>query len=295
MPDPSPEAQIIPLDKMPQQAGVRDAKDDWTGVISRKERRKLQNRLNQRRYRLRKQHEDNRPAPKAETISGRSTMSSASIVELLLSFKHEKPEDFECAKAPWFALEFRKWFEMKAYESFMSGAPNKDHLISLSRLNVHRAINENIAAIGMTPAWMNSDDAISIFNIAQPSFSVESIPSCLKPTFIQLHIPHHPWLDFFPFPRMRDRMILAEDTFDDDDLCHDLMAFWDTRNTAATLLVWGNSWDAQNWEVTENFARKWKWLLPDSPELLASTNNWRRSRGERPLPWKDILSDLEVG
>jgi len=52
MPDPSPEAQIIPLDKMPQQAGVRDAKDDWTGVISRKERRKLQNRLNQRRYRM---------------------------------------------------------------------------------------------------------------------------------------------------------------------------------------------------------------------------------------------------
>ncbi|KAJ5094919.1 hypothetical protein N7532_007210 [Penicillium argentinense] len=277
MTDPSQGAQIIPLSKMPQQAGVRD---DWTGVISRKERRKLQNRLNQRHY-----------LSNADIIATPSAIPSASRVQLLDSFKLERPEAFECARAPSFALEFRRWFEMKVYQSFMSGMPNRDHLISLSRLNVHRAINENIAAVGITSAWMKSDDAISIFNLAQPSFSVEGIPPCLRPTFIQLHIPHHPWLDFFPFPRMRDCMILAAqgDSFDDDDLCHDLMAFWDTRNTAATLLVWGNSWDAQHWEVTEGFAQKWKWLLPDSLELLASTNRWRRSRGERPLIWNDIL------
>lgn len=142
----------------------------------------------------------------------------------------------------------------------------------------------------MTTAWMESDDSISIFNLKQPSFSVEKIPHCLRPTLIQLHITHHPWLDFFPFPNMRDCMILAGDSFDDDDLCHDLMAFWDTRNTSATLLVWGNSWDAKNWEVTEGFAHKWKWLLRDSPELLISTNHWRKLRGEQPLIWKKILS-----
>jgi hypothetical protein len=88
---------------------------------------------------------------------------------------------------------------------------------------------------------------------------------------------------------MRDRLILAGDSFDDDDLCHDLMAFWDTRNTAATLLVWGNSWEPKNWEVTENFAHKWKWLLIDSPGLLASTNIWRKSRGDKPINWREIL------
>jgi hypothetical protein len=200
---------------------------------------------------------------------------------------------FECAHAPPHALKFRDWFEKEAYQSYIDGSPNRDHLIGLSRLNVHRAINENIDSIGMTTAWMQSDDSISIFNLKQPSFSVEKITFCLRPTFVQLHFPHHPWLDFFPFPSMRDCMSLAGDSFDDDDLCHDLMAFWDTRNTAAILLVWGNSWKASNWEVTEGFALKWKWLLCGSPELLISTNRWRKLRGEKPLIWKESLSDAQ--
>jgi hypothetical protein len=47
----APESRAIALAAMPQQFGVRTVGDDWTGVIDRKERRKLQNRLNQRRYR----------------------------------------------------------------------------------------------------------------------------------------------------------------------------------------------------------------------------------------------------
>ncbi|KAJ5769448.1 hypothetical protein N7520_004007 [Penicillium odoratum] len=299
----SAKTQIIPLDKMPQQAGVRKAQDDWTGIINRTERRKLQNRLNQRRYHLviiadisvsGMRRKDNRGESDAviTTITSSGAFPSASTpVMLPLDSQAVRKESFECAHAPPNALQFREWFEKIAYQSYIQGSPNRDHLISLSRLNVHQAINENIAAIGMTTAWMQSDDSISIFNLKQPSYSVERIPHCLRPTFLQLHVPHHPWLDFFPFPSMRDCMILAGDGFDDDDLCHDLMAFWDTRNTAATLLVWGDSWDANNWEVTEGFAHKWKWLLRDSPELLASTNRWRKSRGERPIVWRRILID----
>lgn len=84
---------------------------------------------------------------------------------------------------------------------------------------------------------------------------------------------------------MRDCLILTEDLFDDNELCHDIMAFWDTGNTGATLLVWGAPWDPSNWEVTEGFVSKWGWLLTGSPELLASSNSWRRVRGERPLIW----------
>ncbi|KAJ5661892.1 uncharacterized protein N7477_009508 [Penicillium maclennaniae] len=292
MEDPSAKAQIIPLDRMPQQAGVRRAQDDWTGIVNRTERRKLQNRLNQRRYRLRRQNNqaESHAVVTTATSSGASS-SSSSIVMLPPDVQAGSEEVFECAHAPPNALQFRERFMQLAYQSYIQGSPNRDHLISLSRLNVHQAINENIAAIGMTTAWMQSDESISIFNLQQPSFSIEKIPPCLRPTSLQLRIPHHPWLDFFPFPNMRDCMILAGDAFDDDDLCHDLMAFWDTKNTAATLLVWGNSWEAKNWEVTEAFAHKWKWLLRDSPELLASTNFWRKSRGEKPITWKYILSD----
>lgn len=198
-------------------------------------------------------------------------------------------EDHRCPHEPPHALQYRRWFETIAYQSYFNGKPNRDHLISLSRLNVQKAIHQNIAAIGMTSEWMINDESISIFNLKQPSFLLDAIPLSLRPTLIQLQIPHHPWLDFFPFPRMRDLMILAGDSFDDDDLCHDLMAFWDTRNTAATLLVWGNSWEPTNWEVTEAFAHKWSWLLRESPGLLMSTNRWRISRGDKPINWRNVL------
>ena len=41
---------MLTLELMPEQLGVRIVGDDWTGTTSTKERRKLQNRLNQRAY-----------------------------------------------------------------------------------------------------------------------------------------------------------------------------------------------------------------------------------------------------
>lgn len=151
----------------------------------------------------------------------------------------------------------------------------------------------------MNSDWMKSDDSVSIFNLLRPvtgnGTGEESIPSSLRPTTIQRTVPHHPWLDFFPFPRMRDTLILAcaaNSEFDDDELCHDLMAFWDTRNTNATLLVWGPPWDPGNWEVTETFVRKWGWLLKGSRELFVSTGTWRRKRGEKALDWGSYVQSV---
>lgn len=45
-----PQSGII-IAKMAQQRDLRRPDDDWSGVISRSQRRKLQNRLNQRRHR----------------------------------------------------------------------------------------------------------------------------------------------------------------------------------------------------------------------------------------------------
>ena len=47
-----PSAGYVLLERMPQQAEVRTAEDDWTGSTNAAERRKKQNRLHQRLYRM---------------------------------------------------------------------------------------------------------------------------------------------------------------------------------------------------------------------------------------------------
>ena len=50
------------------------------------------------------------------------------------------------------------------------------------------------------------------------------------------------------------------------------------------LAVWGNYWEAKDWELTEGFVWKFGHLLNDCEDLIASSNTWRAHRGEPPLP-----------
>lgn len=141
----------------------------------------------------------------------------------------------------------------------------------------------------MTPhnEWMH-DDALSPFSTQGPTSAIvdaSSLPLSLRPTRVQRECPHHPWLDFFPFPRMRDNLIRAGDGFDDEQLCVDIMGFWDVNSAASVegcnLLVWGEPADPRSWELTEAFIKKWPWVVRGSPELMESTNYWRGRRGEK--------------
>lgn len=181
-------------------------------------------------------------------------------------------------------------YERRAIESYLGGSPQVDQLISLSRLNVWHAANANIVAVGMTTEYLWADEAISSFCGPSANILKDTVPASLQPTALQRTVPHHPWFDVFPFPSIRDNFLRKVNDLDDEDLCHDLIGFWDTCRTDATLLVWGLPWDPLNWEVTEAFARKWGWTLRGCPEILKSTNRWRARRGEKPLAWRHVLS-----
>lgn len=67
-------------------------------------------------------------------------------------------------------------------------------------------------------------DAVSPFATLRPGYiGNQSLPLSLQPTALQRSKEHHPWLDCFPFPSMRDNLLRALDGFDEDQLCLDIM------------------------------------------------------------------------
>ncbi|EAW12041.1 DUF3425 domain-containing protein [Aspergillus clavatus NRRL 1] len=175
-------------------------------------------------------------------------------------------------------------FSKSAYQSYVLGSPAADHLITLSKVNVFRAFASIMSVLGMshTDSWMY-EDALSPFPTMPAGYVEElKLPPSLRPTQLQRTVPHHPWLDFFPHPQIRDNLLTTgEDNFDDDQLCCDIMGFWDSGMDGCSLLVWGEPSDPKNWEVTEKFLKKWPWVVRGCPDLLQSTNHWRQQRGEK--------------
>ncbi|RDK39600.1 DAGAT-domain-containing protein [Aspergillus phoenicis ATCC 13157] len=279
-------SNTVTLRPMPQLEHLWTPEDDWTGVSDRTHRRRLQNRLNQRAYRRKHKAATGNSSSSSSSSSSSLSPSSSSTQTLIphSSTIHHHPttpptstsdefDDLHCHLAPDNFHQIRHAFILLATQSYLTNSPRLEHLLSLSRLNVHRAINDNIRILGMTPAWLRPDDALSIFNnntiitnnpSPLPDVDISTLPESLRPTALQRLVPHHPWLDFFPFPEMRDRLIVAATAgyLDEDELCRDLMAFWDTRNSGATLVVWGVPWDPWNWEVTEAFLAKWRTDVP---------------------------------
>lgn len=78
-------------------------------------------------------------------------------------------------------------------------------------------------------------------------------------------------------------MLAQGEDFKDDDLCYDLVETCHAPSERSGLIVWSDAWRPESWEVTEEFARKWGWMLRGCGDLLRSTNIWRRQRGEDDL------------
>ncbi len=78
-------------------------------------------------------------------------------------------------------------------------------------------------------------------------------------------------------------MLLAGGSYDEYELCNDLVDFCDVPNEKTGLIVWGEPWDPSGWEMSESFLSRWRWVVNGCVGLLASTNYWRAQRGESEL------------
>lgn len=171
-----------------------------------------------------------------------------------------------------------------------------DHLLSLIYYNVWRALVRNSQLLRLDQSQMCCDDYISPFYGAAPnSAALDDIPTSLSPTYLQCTMRHHPQVDIFPDPVIRDNMLrIGDDNVDQDELCMDLIECGESdpacySQVPTGAIVWGEPWDIRSWEVTETFARKWCHILKGASKLFLSTNLWRQRRGEPPLSFEAIL------
>ncbi|KAL2064065.1 hypothetical protein VTL71DRAFT_4559 [Oculimacula yallundae] len=202
---------------------------------------------------------------------------------------------------------------------------SSDHLLHLIHFNVFRGLITNKSILrGRTlqskinldillPNCRNLCDGLALIR-SKPG---QVIPSSLNPTYVQASIAHSSWMNMFPFPAIRDNLIKAEKDFDHEELCFDLFGEmisswtldarpalqevrgWDDDNegefTARRkgLILWGEPWDKNAWEVTPGFIQKWAWLLRNCDELIDSTNRWRSMRDENPLAYPFVVVSEE--
>ncbi|RFU26827.1 hypothetical protein B7463_g9509, partial [Scytalidium lignicola] len=285
----APQLVSIELALMPQLVEAQHREDDWTGLTDATARRKRQNRLHQRAYRRRRKarefdgdycpssNRDGLGIPRLELLDPQSTSADliaglhpASSTSNTISAQHRTPDDirrlYNATQTFYFPLSL-------------------DHLIVIVQLNVLRAIITNISIVYPHHQFPTECDGATI--PVQPfPFQPTSIPPTLQPTRLQATTPHDFWIDLIPHGRWRDNMIMAAGTYDEDDMCIDIVGgLWDGFSDCDRrgLVVWNTPWDVGGWEISEGFYKKWGWMLKGCNEILEATNRWRALRDEDPL------------
>jgi hypothetical protein len=307
--------QKIAIEPMAQQMLVQKAGEDWTGITSTAQRRKLQNRLNKRSQceytlltctlgsasyiisrladlRKRQQLEKNRLA---SNIVGKAGLPAESMPSIALALQGPPDAMFEVIRQTCEVYERPDISERvfavacKTYMDYTMNSPRISQLPLLISLNVTIAVANNATVLGFDRALMCIDEAISPFNLNGPMSPDYNAPVALQPTEVQKSVLHHPWLDIFPFPKFRDNVILAADAelLDDGELCEDISEINWENVERPSLIVWGDASVPHSWEASPWFLRKWGWLLQGCPELIETTNQWRQSRGEKLLKWNN--------
>ncbi|KAJ5656077.1 hypothetical protein N7507_008027 [Penicillium longicatenatum] len=260
-------------------------------------KRRLQNRLNQRASRERRALKagmnNNKPkrwiiyTEKAKAHAEADPVKNDNVV--IPSIPPEKPtynscqlNEINCATiANWSARrqDLIAQIEKRVASAAASQLNQLTLLAPVTNLNVVNALLINASFLGLTFELLN-EDIVSTFNIVGPM--TLHLPPSLQPTTTQKEIIHHPWVDLMPMQSLRDTILANLGKYDEDEFCGDLHGEIGASDGIG-LISWGEPWDPSAYEISEVVFRKWAWLLKDCPEIIRTSNYWRRKRGEKPL------------
>ncbi|RAK97528.1 uncharacterized protein BO80DRAFT_467760 [Aspergillus ibericus CBS 121593] len=206
------------------------------GVDEKRQRKKLQNRINQRARRLRlkkEQHEepDRRPfsvhrwrleeyeAPRSTSWKLYSSLHTPGNTH-----KDETPEEHQISTAISATITPSKLTQ------WQTPLP-ADNLLHLIYYNVFWGFFQNKVLLSqLTIALLPGPKPIEVVHQGDlyPMYSIiiptaTDIPACLIPTQSQERLVHCSWIDLIPFPRMRENLITWETSFNHGEFVADLI------------------------------------------------------------------------
>jgi hypothetical protein len=304
------------VDQLPLE---QKASDNSIGVLDPVARRRLQNRLNQRAssrwhpystrpasqlyelFRLtfnigqRKASECKKQRNPAGSkwivyVEDSNIPKKNAFIEETTSHQVTKPsppprqnEEHFCYLNPVQRDECMIWLRAKALHMMENPVLTPNPTFCISQYNILRAILFNAELMGLTLDLLNEDLA-SQFNLVGPSTSATHLPASLCPSPKQKEIIHHPWIDLIPMLSLREALLSRADVLDEDEVCSDL--YGGCASQEVGLCVWGEAWDPRAYEVSETLTRKWSWMVEDCPDVIKTSNYWRKQRGEKPIMLK---------
>lgn len=212
------------------------------------------------------------------------TEEATSLQVTQLSPPPRQNEEYFCYLNPAQRDEYMKQLSAKALHMMENPVLSRNPTFCITQYNVLRAMLINADLMGLTLDLL-TEDLASQFNLVGPSTSAVHLPASLCPSQKQKQIIHHPWIDLIPILSLREALLARTDVIDEDELCGDFYGVCASSQEVG-LRVWGEAWDPSAYEASETLIRKWSWMLNDCPDIITSSNYWRKRRGEKPIMLK---------
>ncbi|KAL3955395.1 hypothetical protein ACCO45_010958 [Purpureocillium lilacinum] len=152
------------------------------------------------------------------------------------------------------------------------------------------------AVFSTSPSSFDTTSSTSSSDLGFPDTYLLPLPVAWRPTPSQVLVPHHPLLDFLPWPGVRDR-IIGIMSLPDDARPPNAMGplalvnfAYDFEDNAEGVRIYGaDPYDPSCWEVGQVLFERW-WFIFDR-NVIENSNRWRRLRGAPPLALKGSESD----